>query len=351
MKIVVDAMGGDNAPREIVKGAVDAINHSNNFDVILIGAQDLVNNELAKYSYDSNRVTVIDATEKITGDDEPVKAIKRKKDSSLVKAFNMIKSGEADVLVSAGNSGALLSGCILILSRIKGVDRPALAAIIPSKGGKFFLLLDAGANTSCKAETLMNFAVMGKIYMEDVFDMENPRIGLLNVGIEEQKGNEAYKQAHQLLKNSDLNFVGNIEGSEVVSGKADVIVCDGFTGNVLLKFYEGLGKLMLGNIKKMFMKSIFTKLSALVLKKGINEMRNDFDAAEHGGAPFLGVNGKVVKSHGNSKSKDIMMTILKAKKYGESDIIEKIKTSKYNKNNIIDKIKNYVDKTGGNIGE
>lgn len=324
MLILVDAMGGDNAPGEIVKGCMDAINEQEGFDLMLIGDQGKINAILGERKFKSPRLTVKHASEVITNEDVPTKAIKHKKDSSMSVGFNLIKENKGDVFLSAGNTGALMAGGLFILGRIKGVDRPALASYLPGKKG-MVLLVDAGANTNCKPLNYQQFGIMGSIFMNGVFNKKNPRVALLNVGAEERKGNEAVRNAHALLKESNINFTGNIEGRQILDGEADVIVTDGFVGNVVLKFLEGAQSFFFRSLKEIFKKGFISKLAALAIKKDFKEFKKSLDYTEYGGVPLLGVNGKVIKSHGSSNAKAIKNAVLRAKDYVDSSVLERIK--------------------------
>jgi len=322
--ILVDAMGGDNAPEAIVNGCIDAINSKDGFDVMLIGDSEQIKEILRKRKFSSPRIKIYHTDEVITNDDIPTKAIKTKQNSSMVVGFKLLKNGEGDVFLSAGNSGALLTGALLILGRISGVDRPALGAVVPVKDGNT-LIIDAGLNSSCKPINYLQFGLFGSMYMKKLYDIQNPTVGLLNVGAESGKGNETIKQAYSLLSKSNLNFIGNVEGKDIPEGKVHVVVCDGFMGNVLLKFYEGAGTYFFGLVKGALTRNIFTKLSALLLKKSINNLKKTIDPDVLAGAPILGVDGLVIKSHGNSKARTIKYALLKAYKFAEGSMLDHIK--------------------------
>lgn len=326
MRILVDAMGGDNAPDAIVKGSIDAISVQEGFDITLIGDSDQINRILKSRNFESKRLEVIHAKEVITNDDTPTRAIKSKKNSSMVVGFNMLKEKKGDVFLSAGNTGALLTGAILILGRLKGVDRPALGAVIPTKAGKC-LLIDAGLNSTCKPINFAQFGIFGSQYMKGLFNKANPRVGLVNMGTEAKKGTEVIKQAYTLLKNTELNFVGNIEGKDIPLGNVDVAVCDGYVGNVLLKFLEGTGSFFGSFLKGMFKRTIFSKISTLFVMQDMKAFKKMMDPSEDGGAPILGINGLVVKSHGDSNEKTIKNVILKAYSLANSSVFEQIKAS------------------------
>ena len=301
--VAVDAMGGDNAPSEIVKGSVNALNNCPNLKVTFTGKEDLVKAELAKYPAD--RVEILNCTEVIEMAEPPVDAIRTKKDSSIVKGLRLVKDGECDAFVTAGSTGAALAGGQLLVGRIKGIERPPLAPLMPTAKGPV-LLIDCGANMDPRPSMLLQFAQMGSIYMRNMTGVEKPRVGLVNVGTEEEKGNELAKQAHQLLKNCpDINFVGNIEAREIPEGAVDVAVTDAFTGNAILKMYEGVAKVILHELKGALMSTFLSKIGALMIKPALKGMIKTFDASEYGGAPMLGLKGLVVKAHGNSKEAEI----------------------------------------------
>lgn len=323
MKIVLDAMGGDKGIPVTVKGAVDAINEYN-VDMILVGNEDLIIEELLKYNFDKDKLHIINTTEIITNDDKPTNAIRRKKDSSMVVGLKLLKNNEADAFISAGNTGALLSGGLLIAGRIKGIERPALAPALPTENG-FTLLLDAGANVDCKPKHLEQFAIMGSIYAEKVLKLDKPKVGLVNIGTEEGKGNELTKEAFDYIKETNVNFIGNVEARDIPKGNVDVLVCDGFVGNTILKLTEGLANSIFTSLKEIFVKSITTKLAAVILKPGLKAFKKSLDYTEIGGAPLLGVNGAVIKAHGSSDSKAIKNAIRQAKIFIENDVVKKIK--------------------------
>jgi glycerol-3-phosphate acyltransferase PlsX len=324
--ILVDAMGGDNAPDAIVHGCIDAINCQEGFDISLIGDSEQINKIINHRKFSNSRLKVVHANEVITNDDVPTKAIKNKKESSMVVGFNLLKEKKGDVFISSGNSGALLTGALLILGRIKGVDRPALGAVLPTKTGKA-LLIDAGLNSTCKPINYLQFGVFGKVYMQALFNIDNPKVGLLNMGTEEKKGSDILKQAYELLSSSDLNFVGNIEGKDLPEGKVDVAVCDGYVGNVVLKFLEGTGSYFFSLLKDIFGKTILSKLSFLLIKKELKELKKSLDAEENGGAPILGVNGIVMKSHGSSNDRTIRNVVIKAYNLAKNSVFEKLQES------------------------
>lgn len=323
MRILVDAMGGDNAPDAIVNGSLDALKNQEGFDLTLIGDSDKINEIVKNRRFSSPRLQVIHSKEVITNEDMPTRAIKSKKNSSMVVGFNMLKEKQGDVFLSAGNTGALLTGALLILGRLKGVDRPALGAVVPTKSGKC-LIIDAGLNSTCKPINYVQFGIFGSAYMKGLFNKPNPTVGLVNMGTEAKKGTEVLKQAYTMLGNSRLNFVGNIEGKDVPVGKVDVAVCDGYVGNVMLKFLEGAGSFFGAYLKGMFKRTIFTKISTLFVMKDMLAFRKMMDPSEDGGAPILGVNGIVLKSHGNSNDKTIKNVILKAFNLAKSSVFDQI---------------------------
>ncbi|MDQ0148915.1 phosphate acyltransferase PlsX [Eubacterium multiforme] len=325
MKIAIDGMGGDNAPMAVVQGVVDAVKEYSDIEMYITGPKDKIEEELKKYTYPEERVTVIDANEVITTNEHPVMALRRKKDSSIVKALNLVKSGECDGIISAGSTGAFLAGCTLIVGRIKGVERPALAPIMPGRRGSF-MIVDAGANVDCKPNYLVQFAKMGKIYYESVFNKENPSVGLINIGAEEEKGNDLTKATYKLLKEESFNFVGNIEPREIPTGDTNVLVCDGFVGNTALKLYEGAAKNLLGIIKDEIMGAAFIpKLGAALLKPVFKSLMVKFDYKEVGGAPFLGVDGICIKAHGSSDGRAFKNAIKQTIIFHKGKVIEKIK--------------------------
>lgn len=322
--IALDCMGGDNAPGEIVKGAVLAANENKDMLIKLVGREDDIKKELEKYP-SSDKLEIVDAKEVIETGEPPVAAIRKKKDSSLVKCMYMVKKGEADAMVSAGSTGANLVGGHVIIGRIKGVERPPLAPLIPTKTG-FSLLIDCGANVDARPSHLLQFAKMGSVYMENVVGVKNPKVALVNIGAEEEKGNALVKETYPLLKEMEgINFIGNIEARDIPNGDADVIVCDAFVGNVILKLYEGVASVLIDKIKGSMMNSIKTKIGALLIKKDLKKTLKGFSLEEHGGAPLLGLNGLLVKTHGSSKAIEIKNSILQCITFNELDIKNKFK--------------------------
>lgn len=327
IKIAVDAMGGDYAPVEMVKGAVEAVKKKEQVHVILVGQEDRVRKELEQYSYPADRITVVHASEVIETEEPPVNAIRKKKDSSIVVGMNLVKREEADAFVSAGSSGAILVGGQIIVGRIKGVERPPLAPLIPTEKG-VSLLIDCGANVDARPSHLVQFARMGSIYMEHVIGMKHPRVAIVNIGAEEEKGNALVKETFPLLKAcTDINFIGSIEAREIPHGGADVIVSEAFVGNVILKLYEGVGATMLGMVKQGLMTSLRSKIGALLVKPALKETMKAFDASQYGGAPLLGLKGLVVKTHGSSKAGEVCNSIIQCVTFKEQEINEKIKES------------------------
>ena len=325
IKVAVDAMGGDNAPVETVKGAVEAVNESGKIRVYLVGQQDALEKELARYTYQKEQIEVVHASEIIETAEPPVMAIRKKKDSSLVKALNLVKDGTCDAFVSAGSTGATLVGGQVIVGRIKGVERPPLAPLIPTAAG-CSLLIDCGANVDARASHLVQFARMGSIYMEYVMGVKNPRVGLVNIGAEEEKGNALVKETFPLLKNCpDINFIGSVEARDVPAGAADVVVCEAFVGNVLLKTYEGVGLTLISKVKEGMMTSLRSKIGALLVKPALKTTLKAFALEQYGGAPLLGLKGLVVKTHGSSKANEIKNSILQCITFTEQKINEKIR--------------------------
>ena len=323
MRIAVDAMGGDNAPKVIVEGCIEAVLEYD-IEVFLIGSKLKIQKYLKSDTAKSNKIHIIESTEVISNEGPPVNAIKRKKDSSMVVGLKLVKESTCDAFLSAGSTGAFLAGSLLRVGRIKGIDRPALAPIIPTtKGG--YMLIDAGANADCKPKNIFQFALMGSIYMERVMGISSPKVGLLSIGSEEGKGNELTKQSYNLLKSSNVNFIGNIEARDIAFGICDVCVCDGFVGNVVLKNTEGLATAIMSMLKEEITKTAISKLGALLLKDSFKGLKKRFDYKEYGGAPFLGIDGIMIKAHGSSDAKAIKNAIRQAKLLYDNQCIEKIK--------------------------
>ena len=324
IKVAVDAMGGDNAPAAIVKGAVDALQERDNLFVYLAGKEDAIRQELSKYSYPQERIQIVPASQVIETGEPPVNAIRGKKDSSLVVALGLVRKGEADAFVSAGSTGAVLVGGQVMVGKLKGVERAPLAPLIPTLKGSS-LLIDCGANVDARSSHLVQFARMGSIYMENVMHIKNPRVALVNIGAEEEKGNALAKETYPLLKAcKDINFIGNIEAREIPEGKADVIVCEAFVGNVILKLYEGVACALMKKVKAGMMSTLRSKIGALLVKPALKKTLKDFDVSEYGGAPLLGLKGLVVKSHGSSDANEIKNSILQCIQFKEQKINEKI---------------------------
>ncbi|MDE7063011.1 MAG: phosphate acyltransferase PlsX [Lachnospiraceae bacterium] len=327
VKVALDAMGGDNAPSEIIRGAIDAVHMRQDIQVILVGQQDVIQKELSQYAYDEKQILIRQASEIIETAEQPVMAIRRKKDSSIVVGMNMVRQGEADAFVSAGSSGAVLVGGQVIVGRIKGIERPPLAPLIPTEKG-VSLLIDCGANVDARASHLVQFAQMGSIYMEHVVGIRNPRVAIVNIGAEEEKGNALVKETFPLLKEcSGINFVGSIEARDIPQGAADVIVCEAFVGNVILKLYEGLSSTLIGVIKKGLTSTLKSKIGAALALPALKNTIKSFDASEYGGAPLLGLNGLVVKIHGSSKAKEVKNAVIQCVTFKEQNINEKIKSN------------------------
>lgn len=325
VNVALDVMGGDNAPCETVKGAVDAVNADKRVKVFLVGKEPLIMEELKKYTYPAEQVEVVHAEEVIEMAEPPVMAIRKKKDSSIVKAMYMVKNGECDAFVSAGSTGAVLVGGQVIVGRLKGVERPPLAPLIPTMDG-VSLLIDCGANVDARPSHLVQFAKMGSVYMENVMNIKNPRVGIVNIGAEEEKGNALVKDTFPLLKNCpDINFIGSVEARDIPAGVADVIVCEAFVGNVILKMYEGVGGALIKKVKSGMMTNLRSKIGALLVKPALKETLKSFDTEQYGGAPLLGLKGLVVKTHGSSKAIEIKNSILQCITFKEQNINEKIR--------------------------
>ncbi len=325
MRIAIDAMGGDNAPAEIVKGCVQA-SQSIDAKLILVGDQEKLNAELAKYqdSCDQSKLEVVHASEIISGEDSPVQAVRHKKDSSMVRAVRMVADGEADAVLSAGNTGALMISGILVIGKMEGVERPAIVAAVPqiNHAGRYTLIVDSGANAECKAEHLLSFGRMGSIYMHNAFGIDDPTVGLINIGTEESKGTSMLKDAYKLLKESGLNFVGNIEARDIPGGLADVLVCDGFTGNIVLKLMEGTCLELLRRIKAVINDSLVSRLGGGLLSGKLREMKSQLDYSSEGAAPILGIDGLVFKMHGSSDCVAVCNAVIKAANLASGSMLE-----------------------------
>ena len=314
MKIIVDAFGGDNAPLEILKGALEAKNEFN-IDIIFTGSEEIIKKISKENNLDISGVEIVNAEQVITMEEEPNVVLKAKSESSMAVGMKLLADGKGDAFVSAGNSGAICVGATLIVKRIKGIKRPGFAPVMPYFGGGCFMLCDGGANIECRPDMLVQYAKMGTAYMQDVMGVENPRVGLANVGTEEHKGTELYQTTYQLLKESGLNFVGNVEGRDIPNGACEVVVCDGFTGNLILKTYEGVAKGLMGAVKDLFTKNLKSKLAAGLIYSDIQTMRKAYDYNEYGGAPIMGCLKPVFKAHGSSKANTIKNAIRLTKDY------------------------------------
>lgn len=317
-------MGGDHAPLEVVKGALDGVKEYD-IDVVLVGKEDIIKNELKKYDYPSEKIQILNAVDVITNDDDPAIAIRRKKESSMVVGLKALSEGLGDGFISAGSTGALLAGGLFIVKRIQGIERAALTTLYPTTKG-ISLLVDAGANVDCKPEYLSQFALMGSIYCEKVLGTKNPRVGLVNIGTEEGKGNQLAKESYELLKNLDINFIGNVEARTLPSGEADVIVCDGFIGNVVLKLTEGMAISIFSHLKEMFVENSRSKIGLLLLKPQLKKLKSKMDYREYGGAPLLGTKKPIVKAHGSSDAyaiKNAIKQLVGFIEKGVIDIVEK----------------------------
>ena len=325
IRIAIDAMGGDYAPVEVVKGAVDALKEHDNIKIIFVGDSAEIQKELSQYEYKKEQIEVVHTTEVISCNEAPVEAIRKKKDSSLIVAFKMVKEGKADAVISAGSTGAVLVGGQVITGKIRGIKRAPLATVIPTMKG-VSLLIDCGANVDARPEHLVQFAQMGSIYMEHVIGVKNPKVSLVNIGAEEAKGNALVKEVYPMLEELDtINFAGNIEPRDIFEGETNVVLCEAFVGNVILKLAEGLSGTLIHAIKDGMMSSTRGKIGGLLVKPALKDTLKMFDASEYGGAPLLGLNGLVVKMHGNSKAKEVRIAIGQCMTFMEQGINEKIR--------------------------
>ncbi|MDR2163125.1 MAG: phosphate acyltransferase PlsX [Clostridiales Family XIII bacterium] len=328
MKVILDGMGGDNAPSEIVKGAAEASNAVGENEICIVGDEKVIEEELSKHIHSRRNISIIHAPEVIEGGDSPVKSIRRKPNSSMVKGIEAVRDGVGDVFLSAGNSGALVGGCVMILGRIPNIDRPAIGSPYPILDEGVALLIDAGANSECKPHNLLQFGIMGSIYAGTVFGKEQPRIGLVNMGTEKGKGSPMLKESYELMDEASgklgLKFVGNIEARDVPVGICDVIVCDGFVGNVILKMTEGVGLSIMHLLREKFTEGIVATIGAALLMGKFGELKKMFDYTEYGGAPILGVTKPVVKMHGSSNAKAVVNGIAKSIAFAEGGVVETI---------------------------
>lgn len=323
MKIVVDGMGGDNAPKSNVEGVVNAINEYN-VDIIITGDKDLLEQEFSNYEFDKSKLEILHTTEVVENEDKPVKAIRSKKDSSMVVGLRLVKEGKAQAFISAGNTGAVLAGGVFVVGRIKGIDRPCLCPALPNVKRRMTIIADGGANADCKPINLVQFAGMSNIYASKVLEINSPKIALANIGIEEGKGNDLVKKSYEELKDLDLNFIGNIEARDVINAYTDIIVCDGFTGNILLKSAEGVAMSVMNLIKATLLSSTKGKLGAMLIKDDMKKLKSFMDYSEYGGAPLLGVNGGVIKAHGSSDSNAIKNAINQGIKFTKANVVKEI---------------------------
>ncbi|MCR1975064.1 phosphate acyltransferase PlsX [Clostridium sporogenes] len=335
MIIAVDGMGGDFAPELVVEGCIQAVKEYEGIHIIITGKEELIKNELDKREYKGNKIEILNAKEVIGTDEAPVKAIRRKKDSSMVKALELVKESKAQAVISAGSTGALMAGATFVLGRIKGINRVCLAPLLPGAKAPF-MIADAGANVDCRPEYLVQFAMMGKVYFESVLDVKNPTVGLVNIGAEEEKGNELTKAAYKLLKDTDFNFIGNIEPRDIPRGETNIAVCDGFIGNTVLKTYEGVASNLFSMLKDEIMSSTRGKIGGALLKPVFKDFKKKFDYTEYGGSPFLGAKGICIKAHGSSDAKAFKNAIRQAKICYDKKIIEEIENNLENliENNI-----------------
>ncbi|WP_078547197.1 phosphate acyltransferase PlsX [Litchfieldia alkalitelluris] len=321
MRIAIDAMGGDHAPKEVVEGAMKAISAFDDLEITLVGNE----TKIKQFLTNEERISIIHTEVKIEGDEEPVRAVRRKKDASMVLMAGEVKEGRADACISAGNTGALMAAGLFVVGRIKGIDRPALSPTLPTIDGKGFLMLDVGANVDAKPEHLLQYAIMGSIYAEKVRGIQQPKIGLLNVGTEDGKGNELTKGAFMLIKDSNLNFIGNVESRDLLNGVADVVVTDGFTGNVALKTIEGTALSVFTMLKSALTSDLASKLAAAVLKPKLKGLKDKMDYSEYGGAGLFGLSAPVIKAHGSSDAQAIFSSIRQTREMVKSNVTGTIK--------------------------
>ncbi len=323
MRIGIDAFGGDNAPEAVILGVKEALN-SIESNIVLYGDESTIVRLLTKHEVNLQKIEIVHTTQIVSGEDKPVMAVKKKKDSSMIKGLIDLRKKELDAFLSAGNTGALLAGGLLKVGRIKGIDRPALVSVYPTNKG-ISVLADAGANAECKARNLKEFSIMGSLYAKEILQIENPKVGLVNIGDEKGKGTALVKEAYEEIEKLDnINFIGNVEARDISFGQVDVIVCDGFTGNIILKLSEGVVKSLSDMFKNVFMKNVFTKISALAVKSGLSDIKKKLDYSEYGGAPLLGVKELIVKAHGSSNPKAFKNAIIYAEKALKNDLIGKI---------------------------
>lgn len=330
MRIAIDAMGGDNAPSEIVRGAARAAMDLD-AHILLVGKEKDIREELSDYFWDFSldKIEIVNATEVIENEDKPVRAVRTKKDSSMVRAIELVRDGGADAVLSAGNTGALMTASLLRLGRIEGIDRPAIVSSVPviANSGRFEIIVDAGANSECRPQNLMDFAYMGSVYYRSAYGVESPRVGLINIGAEETKGTSVLKETYQLLKMSSLNFIGNVEARDVPDGQADVLVCDGFTGNVVLKLSEGVTRTMFHAIKDAIYSGTLSKAGGLLIKSKLEGLKDRFNYETYGSAPILGINGLVFKMHGSSSANAVYHAVHNAVRVASGNVVEDIQNS------------------------
>ncbi|MED3562714.1 phosphate acyltransferase PlsX [Bacillus xiapuensis] len=323
MKLAIDAMGGDHAPKEIVLGAVKAVQEFSDIHITLVGDESKIKEHITNHE----RISILHTTEVILGTDEPVRAVRRKKNASMVLAARQVAEGNADACISAGNTGALMAAGLFVVGRIEGIDRPALSPTLPTIGGEGFLLLDVGANADAKPEHLLQYAIMGAIYSEKVRGIAKPRVGLLNIGTEEKKGNELTKATFELLKTANIHFIGNVEARDLLEGAADVVVTDGFTGNMVLKTIEGTALSMMKMLKTALMSSFTSKLASAVLKPNLYSLKSKLDYSEYGGAALFGIKAPVIKAHGSSNAQAIFSAIRQTREMAGNDVVGLIKNA------------------------